>query len=64
MNSALNQEQLDLYNQFDAMETAISQIQSDMQVVNTIEPLDSSSSTSSSSTTSGGTLSNLSSLGS
>jgi flagellar hook-associated protein 2 len=65
MNSALDQEQLDLYDQFDAMETAISKIQSEMDVVNTIQPLDSSSSStsSSSSSSSGGTVSNLSSLG-
>jgi flagellar hook-associated protein 2 len=64
MNSALDQEQQDLYNQFDAMETAISQIQSDMQVVDTIGSVDSSgTSTSTSSSSSGGTLSNLSSLG-
>jgi flagellar hook-associated protein 2 len=64
LNSSLDQEQQNLYEQFDAMEAAISKIQSEMQVVNTIEPLDtSSSSTSSSSSSSGGTLSSLSSLG-
>jgi flagellar hook-associated protein 2 len=64
MNDALNQEQQDLYNQYDNMETAISQIQSEMDVVNTIGPLDSSgTTTSSSSSSSSGTLANLSSLG-
>ena len=65
MNNALNQEQQDLYNQFDAMETAISQIQDEMQVVDTIGPLDATGSTSLTSNTSSssGTLANLLSLG-
>lgn len=68
MNSQLNQQQQDLLQQFYGMETAISQMQSNLQVINNLDILDpgsasSSSSSSSSSTTTPSTMSNLSSIG-